>query len=1206
MKTRIRDSYTPKLGDYCNTLVIDKETGNQYLFDADGVWTLISTDEEGIVAEAVAQANAYTDDVADGKVDKEEGKGLSENDFTDEDKEKLDDIEDGAQENIIEVVKRNGVALPVANKTVDIAVPTTTSSLTNDSGYITNAVDDLVNYYDKNETDTLIATEAETRDAADLNLQEQIDAISSASDVVDVVGTYAELQNYDTSKLGDNDIIKVLTDETHDDAISYYRWNDTTETFTYIGSQGPFYTKSETDATFVPQTRTINGKGLNSDVVLTAADVNALPASTVIPTVNDATLTIQKNGATVQTFTANQATNATANIVVPTKTSDLTNDGSDNTSTYVESDELAAVATSGSYNDLTDKPTIDFELVEMSYGESNAWAKFIDAYRGHKIVYCRASSTSNPATGTQGRKAFMAYVNNAENPTEVEFQYVRSVSTKTSSQPVDQVFVYKLTNANGGTWTVTTRDMGPKLAQGTNTTVSYANGTYTISATQPTVNDATLTIKKNGSSVGTFTANSSTNTDVDITVPTKTSDLTNDSGFITKNVSDLTNYYTETEINSMFNALPAVPTKTSDLTNDSGFLTTSTIPIATTSSLGVVKIGNGLSIAADGTLSSSALQSVDWSDVTNKPTDVSYWTNDAGYITSAALPTKTSDLTNDSGFITSAALPTKTSDLTNDSGFITNSVNNLANYYKKSETYSQSEVNSLLSAIVIPTKTSDLTNDGSDGTSTYVEADDLATVATSGSYTDLSNRPTIGNATLTIQKNGTNVQTFTANATSNKTANITVPTKTSDLTNDSNFVSNTDYATASTGGVVKVGSGLEITNGVLSATGGGTADAVEWDNVLNKPTFSTVATSGSYNDLTDKPTIPTVNNATLTIQRNSTSVGTFTANASSNKTINITVPTTAADVSALPASTKYGASIAVSINTTDYKVTTTLKDQDGNTLGTAQTIDLPLESVVVNGRYDSTNKKIVLTLQNGNTIDIPVGDLIAGLQTEITSTNKLASDLVDDTNQTHKFVTAAQITKLNGIAAGAEVNVQSDWSVTDSSSDAFIKNKPTLATVATSGSYNDLSNKPTIPTVGNATLTIQKNGTNVQTFTANATSNKTANITVPTTVAELSDASTYVTQNSLATQLANKQDTLTAGDHINITGSTIKAVDYVHSDDPVSTSAVTPVVTGNMISNGTITADKLATGATVKLTLSTSDIGEGSALAANTLYGVYQ
>lgn len=143
------------------------------------------------------------------------------------------------------------------------------------------------------------------------------------------------------------------------------------------------------------------------------------------------------------------------------------------------------------------------------------------------------------------------------------------------------------------------------------------------------------------------------------------------------------------------------------------------------------------------------------------------------------------------------------------------------------------------------------------------------------------------------------------------------------------------------------------------------------------------------------------------------------------------------------------------------------------------------------------------------------------------------------------------------------------------------------------------------PTVNNGQLTIQKNGTTVNTFTANASGDVTANITVPTTVAELSDASTYVTQNNLTTQLANKQNVLTAGDHINITDSTIKAVDYVHSEDPAPTSQVTPVVTNDMIADGTITADKLASGATVKLTLSTSDIGEGAALAANTLYGVY-
>ncbi|MDO4377975.1 MAG: hypothetical protein Q4C64_02330 [Erysipelotrichia bacterium] len=81
-------------------------------------------------------------------------------------------------------------------------------------------------------------------------------------------------------------------------------------------------------------------------------------------------------------------------------------------------------------------------------------------------------------------------------------------------------------------------------------------------------------------------------------------------------------------------------------------------------------------------------------------------------------------------------------------------------------------------------------------------------------------------------------------------------------------------------GGIKVGEGLTITNGVLSASGGGEAESVQWNNVLNKPTtftpsshthtkteitdfptLSTVATSGSYNDLTDKPTIPTVDSA---------------------------------------------------------------------------------------------------------------------------------------------------------------------------------------------------------------------------------------------------------------------------------------------------------------------------------------------------------
>lgn len=138
-----------------------------------------------------------------------------------------------------------------------------------------------------------------------------------------------------------------------------------------------------------------------------------------------------------------------------------------------------------------------------------------------------------------------------------------------------------------------------------------------------------------------------------------------------------------------------------------------------------------------------------------------------------------------------------------------------------------------------------------------------------------------------------------------------------------------------------------------------------------------------------------------------------TALTPTSKTVNITIPTTASDVGALPNTTKYGASFVASLNTTDYKLTITLKDQDGNTLGTSQVVDFPVESVVVGGSYDNTNKKIILTLQNGNTIDVPVGDLVAGLQSEITSTNKLSADLVDDSTTTNKFVTAANKTTWN-------------------------------------------------------------------------------------------------------------------------------------------------------------------------------------------------
>ena len=160
--------------------------------------------------------------------------------------------------------------------------------------------------------------------------------------------------------------------------------------------------------------------------------------------------------------------------------------------------------------------------------------------------------------------------------------------------------------------------------------------------------------------------------------------------------------------------------------------------------------------------------------------------------------------------------------------------------------------------------------------------------------------------------------------------------------------------------------------------------------------------------------LPIVNDWTLTIQKNWTNVATFTANQSWNSTANLVIPTTYSDVNALPDSTKYWASIDLSMNNTTYVITAQLKDQDWNNLGVAKTIDLPLESVVVSGSYDSANKKVVLTLENWSTIEFSVADLVSWLQTEITSSNKLDADLVDDSTSTNKFVTSSDITNWNG------------------------------------------------------------------------------------------------------------------------------------------------------------------------------------------------
>lgn len=68
-----------------------------------------------------------------------------------------------------------------------------------------------------------------------ISVEEEVERLENNPDVVDIVATYQDLQNYDTSGLTDKDIIRVLEDSTHNNNSTYYRWNAATNQFDFVG-----------------------------------------------------------------------------------------------------------------------------------------------------------------------------------------------------------------------------------------------------------------------------------------------------------------------------------------------------------------------------------------------------------------------------------------------------------------------------------------------------------------------------------------------------------------------------------------------------------------------------------------------------------------------------------------------------------------------------------------------------------------------------------------------------------------------------------------------------------------------------------------------------------------------------------------------------------------------------------------------------------
>ena len=306
----------------------------------------------------------------------------------------------------------------------------------------------------------------------------------------------------------------------------------------------------------------------------------------------------------------------------------------------------------------------------------------------------------------------------------------------------------------------------------------------------------------------------------------------------------------------------------------------------------------------------------------------------------------------------------------------------------------------------------------------------------------------------------------------------------------------------------------------------------------------------------------TANDGELNIKLNGTSIGTFNANEEQDKDINIAVskstvwldnvdntsdankpistatqtalnkkqdtltPGTGITIdanneistTALPGTTKYGASLDLSIDPTTFVVTAQLKDQDGNNLGTAKTIDLPLETVVVSGSYNKTTKEIELVLQDGSKIKVPVGDLVAGLQREITSTNKLDADLVDDTESAHKFVSAAEKTtwswKQDQLVSGTNIKTVNGQSIlgtgdleivggvtsVNNKTGAVVLDPDDLDDTETTNKFVTAAEKSTWnwkadpDDIGNGTITVKQAGVNAGSFSTNQDTSADLNI----------------------------------------------------------------------------------------------------------------
>ena len=200
--------------------------------------------------------------------------------------------------------------------------------------------------------------------------------------------------------------------------------------------------------------------------------------------------------------------------------------------------------------------------------------------------------------------------------------------------------------------------------------------------------------------------------------------------------------------------------------------------------------------------------------------------------------------------------------------------------------------------------------------------------------------------------------------------------------------------------------------------------------------------------------------------------------------------------------------LAQSVQTSLGKADTALQSSDLEGYATTDDVDDAVAALVSTAPHtlntlkeladalgDDPNFATTMATQLGNKVDKETGKglstndyttaektKLAGLENYDDSALQTAIDGKVDKESGKSLMTDAERTKLQGIAAGAEVNVQANWTQTNTSADDYIKNKPTIPAAQVNSDWNAstgkaaILNKPTIP-VGIANATTSEDGT---------------------------------------------------------------------------------------------------------------------------------